>query len=321
MYAIGVDIGGTKTAAGVVDADGTVLARLDHPTARERPAEIERCVVDMVTRLRADHPVDTVGVAAAGFVATDRNTVLFAPNIAWRDHPLGRRLSDALFLPVTVDNDANSAGWAEYRYGAGRDATNMVMLTIGTGVGGALIVNSDLVRGNQGTAAEVGHINVVPGGLPCGCGGNGCWEQYASGRALTRRARAVAAGSPERANALLTLAGGDPRQIHGSHVTQAAQCYDQLSIELLTDLGTWLGTGAAVLTTILDPDLIVVGGGVAAAGNLLLGPARVSFATTAAPGWRHQPPLVTAHLNNDAGIIGAADLARTDHPSQDWESP
>lgn len=310
MYAIGVDIGGTKIAAGVVDQHGAVIARLKSDTAADQPDVIEHQVVGMVNRLRGQFEVTTVGVAAAGFVSHDRSTVMFAPNIAWRQHPLGHRLSDALNLPVAVENDANAAGWAEFRFGAGRHTTDMITVTIGTGVGGAIIMNSQLARGARGTAAEVGHITMVPQGHPCGCGNRGCWEQYASGRALTRDARAAAHADPARARGLLAAAGGHPDHIDGSHVTQLAGIGDPLAVDLLAGLGTRIGVGAAMLATALDPAVIVLGGGVAAAGDLLLQPARAALADSLPPGAGAVPALVPAEMDNDAGIVGAADLAR-----------
>lgn len=312
MYAIGVDIGGTKIAAGVVDDGGRILAQLRRQTDPERPGEIERAVVELVAELRQDFAVTAVGVAAAGFVADDRATVLFAPNIAWRDYPLRNRLAPYIDIPVVVENDANAAGWAEYRFGSGRGVTDMVMLTVGTGLGGAIVVNSTLLRGAHGVAAEIGHIRVVPDGHMCGCGHAGCWEQYASGGALTRQARAAAVAYPHRATALLELAGGNPKKIKGPHVTHVAQQGDPLGIELLAELGTWLGAGTADVVAILDPAIVVIGGGVCAAGDLLLGPVREAFGNAlSARGHRPEPRITLATMQNDAGLVGAADLART----------
>lgn len=312
MHAIGVDIGGTKIAAGVVDDDGAILAKLRRDTDPEQPGEIERAVVELVAELRRDFEVGAVGVAAAGFVSNDRATVMFAPNIAWRDYPLRDRVAPFIDIPVVVENDANAAGWAEFRYGAGRDVQDMVMLTIGTGLGGAIVVGGGLLRGAHGVAAEIGHVRVVPDGHMCGCGHEGCWEQYASGRALTRQARAAAIANPERAAALLALAGGEAKKIKGPSVTQVAQAGDELGIELLAELGEWIGVGAASLTAVLDPAVIVVGGGVCAAGDLLLNPIREAFGNSlSARGHRPEPRIVLAEMQNDAGIVGAADLART----------
>ncbi len=312
MHAIGVDIGGTKIAAGVVDEDGAILVRHKRETDPHEPGAIEETVVELVEELAGEHEVGAVGVAAAGFVSSDRATVLFAPNIAWRDHPLRDRLAASVDLPIVVENDANAAGWAEYRFGAGRGVQDMVMLTIGTGLGGAIVVGGTLLRGAHGVAAEIGHVRVVPDGHMCGCGHPGCWEQYASGRALTRQARAAAVAYPDRAQALLALAGGDEKKIKGPHVTQVAQAGDELGIELLAELGTWIGAGVADLVAVLDPAVVVVGGGVCAAGDLLLEPIRHAFGEAlSARGHRPEPRIVVAELENDAGIVGAADLART----------
>lgn len=311
MHSIGIDIGGTKIAAGVVDESGNLLAKQQRATNPEDPAAIERTVIDLASELASDYEVGGVGVAAAGFVSSDRATVIFAPNIAWRDHPLQERIQPSLGLPVVVENDANAAGWAEFRFGVGRQVADMVMLTVGTGLGGAIIVDSKLLRGAHGVAAEIGHVRMVPDGHMCGCGHPGCWEQYASGSALTRQARAAAVAHPDRAARLLELAHGEADQIKGQYVTRAAQEGDELGIQLLTELGGWIGSGAAGLVAVLDPALIVIGGGVAAAGDLLLDPIRVSFSDSlAARGRRPEPDFAIAQLQNDAGIVGAADLAR-----------
>ena len=311
MDAIGVDIGGTKIAAGVVDDSGRVRAKRRCSTDPADPAAIERAVAELVADLRQDFAVSAVGVAAAGFVSSDRATVLFAPNIAWRDYPLRGRLASLIDVPVVIENDANAAGWAEFRFGAGRRVDSMIMLTVGTGLGGAIVIGSELLRGAHGVAAEVGHIRMVPNGHMCGCGHPGCWEQYASGTALTRQARAAAVADPERASVLLDLAGGAPARIGGQHVTQAAGQSDPLAVELIAELGSWLGAGIADLVSVLDPSLVVIGGGVASAGDLLLDPARDAFRRAlSARDHRPEPLICAAELRNDAGLVGAADLAR-----------
>jgi glucokinase len=313
MYAIGVAIGGTKIAAGVVDEDGTILAKAKRRTKAKDAGEIDRAVADLYTELSAEHAVGAVGVAAAGFVSSDRATALFGANIAWRDYPLRDRV--AALVPdevrIVVENDANAAGWAEFQFGVGRDVDDMLLLTVGTGLGGALVVGGRLVRGAWGIAAEVGHLRVVPGGEPCGCGLLGCWEQYASGSALVRMARAAAVERPERAARLLELAGGHPAKISGPSVTVAAQEGDALSVELLAQLGRWIGEGSASVAALLDPALVVIGGGVAAAGDLLLQPTRSAFRSQlSGGGFRPEARVELAAMGNDAGIVGAADLAR-----------
>lgn len=311
MHTIGVDIGGTKIAAGVVSSEGAVLARVRRDTPATDPRAIEEAVVDAVAELRAHHPVEAVGVAAAGFVDARREVVVFAPNLAWRDEPLGPDLAAAIGLPVVVENDANAAAWAECVHGAGRDVDDMVMLTIGTGLGGGVISGGQLLRGPHGFAAELGHVRVVPDGHLCGCGNRGCWEQYASGRALVREARAVVAAAAPLAQRLLDLVGGDVEAITGPHVTRAAQDGDAAAQDLLADLGRWVGEGAASMVAVLDSSAVVVGGGVAEAGELLLGPARAAFHRhLPARGYRPEAQLRQAQLGNDAGMIGVAELAR-----------
>jgi glucokinase len=243
MHAIGVDIGGTKIAAGVVDEDGTILAQTRRATEPDDADSIDRAVADVYAELSQSYEVQAIGVAAAGFVNSERSTVLFAPNIAWRDYPLRDRVRALLDddVRIVVENDANAAGWAEFRFGAGQAVDDMLMLTVGTGLGGALIVGGTLVRGAWGVAAEVGHMRVVPGGHYCGCGHEGCWEQYASGSALVRDAQAAIVVDPERGAALLEMAGGEPHRLTGPQVTQAAQDGDPLAMDLLAQLGRWIG--------------------------------------------------------------------------------
>jgi glucokinase len=313
MHAIGVDIGGTKIAVGVVDEAGAILAKVRRETEADDVADIDRAIADACRELTKEYEVGAIGLAAAGFVSPDRRSVSFAPNIAWREYPLAERIEGLLDLdvPVVVENDANAAGWAEFRYGAAREATDMLMLTVGTGLGGAIVVDRELVRGKWGVAAEVGHMRVVPGGHYCGCGHEGCWEQYASGTALVRDARQAAVAQPHRATRLLELAGGDAEDVTGPLVTQAAQEGDELAVELLATLGRWIGEGSASVAALLDPELVVIGGGVGAAGDLLLTPVRKAYeAQLSALGHRPVAQIELAEHGNEAGIIGAADLAR-----------
>lgn len=313
MHAIGVDIGGTKIAVGVVDEEGKILAQVRRETDADDVAHIDAAIADACNELVKEHEVGAIGLAAAGFVSPDRTAVNFAPNIAWREYPLAAKVAELVDadLPIVVENDANAAGWAEFRFGVGREATDMLMLTVGTGLGGAVISERELVRGKWGMAAEVGHMRVVPDGHYCGCGHEGCWEQYASGSALERDAQHAAVAQLDRAEHLLELAGGDPEKIRGQMVTEAAQEGDQLSIELLATLGRWIGEGSASVAALLDPELVVIGGGVCAAGDLLLGPVRRGFeAQLSAMGHRPVAAIELAQHGNEAGIVGAADLAR-----------
>jgi glucokinase len=214
-------------------------------------------------------------------------------------------------VPIVVENDANAAGWAEFQFGVARDVQDMVTLTLGTGLGGAIVSGGQLLRGRWGVAAEIGHMRVVPDGHYCGCGQHGCWEQYVSGSALVRDAQAVAQTRPDRAARLLELAGGKWRKISGNHVSHAAQEGDELAVELLATIGRWVGEGAASVAALLDPELFVVGGGLSGAGELVMAPAREAYRVhLSAGGYHPEATFVLASMGNDAGIVGAGDLAR-----------
>jgi glucokinase len=309
--AIGIDIGGTKVAAGVVNASGEILEVVRRRTPSQDPAHIADVVVEIVNQLRVDHDVDAVGVGAAGFVDGARSTVLFAANLAWRNAPIRDDISSRLDLPVIVENDANAAAWAEYRFGAGEQQNDLVVLTIGTGIGAGLIFDGSLYRGRFGIAGEPGHMRVVPGGRLCGCGNRGCLEQYCSGTALVRAAREVAQERPADAARLLDLAHGDVASIDGPVVTKAAQEGDLAAVDCFDEIGRWLGQGLADLSSLLDPGRFVVGGGVGEAGELLLAAARETYsAVLSGRGYRQLADVLSARLGAQAGLIGAADLAR-----------
>lgn len=316
--AIGIDIGGTKVAGGVVDEAGTILhrTRRDTPHRSTSPRVVENTIVEAVDELLTEvNPADVVavGIGAAGFVAVDRATVVFAPHLSWRNEPLRDALAARIDFPVTVDNDANAAVWAEATYGAARGESHAVMITLGTGIGGALVVDGQVQRGRHGIAGEFGHMQVVPNGIRCECGNRGCWEQYASGNALVREARGmIAAGSPVVAD-LLSRLGGDPTGLTGPFITESARDGDATARELIADIGAWLGVGMANLAAAFDPGLFVVGGGVSAADEMLLGPAREAFRKQlTGRGYRPEARIVRAVLGSDAGLIGAAELARAD---------
>ena len=308
---IGVDIGGTKVAAGVVDPHGKILATTRRDTPAHDPRQTEGAIADAIRELAAQHAAVAVGLGAAGFVDATRSTVLFAPNLAWRDEPLCAAVEDHVRLPVVVENDANAAAWAEARFGAGRGEDYVVVLTVGTGIGGGIVVDGKLLRGRFGLAAEIGHINVVPDGRRCGCGLQGCWEQYASGRALVQEAYEQASASPLLARGLLRLGGGRPEAITGPMITEAAQAGDVAALQCFDEIGRWLGRGMAQLAAVLDPGVFVIGGGVSTAGEILRERAEVSFRKhLTARGHRPIADIRIAELGPEAGIVGAADLAR-----------
>ncbi|MFI7613187.1 ROK family glucokinase [Nonomuraea terrae] len=308
MLTIGVDIGGTKVAAGVVDDNGEIVANTLRPTAADRPDLVAETVADVVRELSAGREIEAVGVGAAGFVDETRSMVRFAPNLAWREEPLQKKISGLVGLPVVIENDANAMAWGETRFGAGRGQSHVVCLTLGTGIGGGLVFDGALYRGRWGMGAELGHMQVLPGGRPCGCGNVGCWEQYASGQALVKEAREIAAADPGRARTLLGLAGG---KIEGEEVTEAAQRGDEASLAAFDVFADWLGQGMADLAAILDPGCFIIGGGVSRAADLFLDRARRAFAERLT-GRGHRPlaDIRLAELGASAGMVGAADLAR-----------
>jgi len=308
---IGVDVGGTKVAAGVVDVSGRIIEKLRRSTPAASPSRTAEVISGAVLELLGRHDVEAVGVGAAGFVSESRSTVVFAPNLAWRDEPLQRDVGERTGLPVVVENDANASAWAEVRFGAARGQAQAVFISVGTGIGGGLVLNGQLYRGRWGMAGEPGHYRVVADGRLCGCGNRGCWEQYASGSALVAEARDFARRSPGAAVRLLQLAGGNADAIGGLQVTQAAQEGDPGALRCFDAVGGWLGQGLADLAAILDPGCFVIGGGVSEAGELLLGPARAAFDKSLTGGhYRPRAAIVAAALGADAGLVGAADLAR-----------
>lgn len=307
---IGVDVGGTKIAAGRVDELGNILKMARKPTDTRTADAVVETILDVIVELGTDG-VEAVGIGAAGFINADRSTVTFAPNLNWRNQPLGQRVAEATGLHAVVENDANAAAWGEFRFGAAREYNSAAVITVGTGIGGGIIVDGKLLRGASGFAGEIGHINMVEGGIPCGCGLRGCWEVYSSGGALLRAARKIARQDRERSAGMLDLAGGDPEAITGLMITQAAQNGCKGANDAFAEVGKWLGQGMADLAALLDPEAFVLAGGVSEAGEVLLRPARAAFLErVTARDFRPEPPVVLASLGNDAGIIGAADLAR-----------
>ncbi|MBV9592781.1 MAG: ROK family glucokinase [Actinobacteria bacterium] len=311
--AIGVDIGGTKIAAGVVDEAGRIVELERRPTPGQDVAATEQTIVDIVRSLATRHDVVAVGIGAAGWIAHDRATVLFSPHLAWRNEPLRTALADRIALPLVVENDGNATAWAEYRFGAARDAAVAASITLGTGIGGGLVIDGRLYRGANGVGCEYGHATVVPDGRRCACGNRGCWEMYASGTALAHDARELAEVAPVAAHRLLELSGGSLDALTGPLVTEAARDGDPAAVEIYTLMGQWLGRGLANLAAVIDPDVFVIGGGVSQAGDLLVEPARSTFARSlTGRGFRPVARVALAELGPQAGLVGAADLARRD---------
>lgn len=317
---IGVDIGGTSVRAAVVDEQCRVVASRRAFTPHT-VAETEDVLCRLIGELATEYEVGAAGLAVAGFVSTDRRRVMFAPHLAWRADPVPARLSARLGLPVVMDHDVNSAAWAEYRSGSAQGSPVALLVALGTGIGAGLVVDGSIYRGAHGVAPELGHVVLVPGGRPCPCGKRGCWERYCSGTALARTAGELLTGKEFGAEELLPaidaaarsaspLARVDASAITGTMVAAAAGEGDPVAVAAMADLSRWLGVGLAMATDILDPEVIVIGGGVAAAAPWYLPGARtfLSNAMTGA-GHRPEPRVVVAQFGDRAGIIGAALLA------------
>ncbi len=305
---VGVDVGGTKVLAGIVTPGGEVLRTVRGTTpGRLTPVEdVENAVVAAVQEV-ADGAPTAVGIAAAGFVDVTGSRVMFAPHLPWRGENVRERLGSRLGVPVVLENDATCAAHAEATYGAGRGASSVVLVTLGTGIGGGLVLGGRVWRGASGMAGEFGHMQVVPDGSPCECGGRGCWEQYCSGNALLRDARSRIGAEP---TVLAELCDGDPTRLTGPMVSAAAADGDLVARAAFTRIGEWLGVGLANLVAAFDPEVVVIGGGVSEAGDRLLEPARETLARTlVGVGHRAVPPVLRAALGPEAGLIGAALLA------------
>ena len=308
---IGVDVGGTKIAAGVVAADGTIVARHQLPSEAQDPQATVAAILKVVTELRATAPATAaVGLGAAALIDFSRGMILGAPNLAWKHLPIADLIHQRAGVPVVVDNDANVAALGEATYGAGRGGGDQIMLTIGTGVGGGIIINSAIYRGAHGAGAELGHMVVDPHGPLCGCGSHGCLESVSSGTAIGRMAREQIGDAGD--TIVLELAR-EVNAITGAIVGQAALRGDAFALSIVRTAGWWLGVGLASFVNIFDPERIVVGGGVTQGlGELLLEPARASMRDfVLLPSLRPEVPVLPASLGNDAGLIGAAVLARS----------
>lgn len=309
---IGVDIGGTKVLGGVVDQTGNILTTHREDTPKAGGAELTEVIIGVIQELLAQYPAKSVGISAAGFVSSDRQTMLATPNIAgWNGVNLKVEISREIDLPVVIENDANAAAWGEAVYGAGRGESELMMVTVGTGIGGGLVNNGALYRGAFGVAAEFGHMRVVPNGHLCGCGRLGCFEQYASGSALHRHLVEAIEKDPAGGASLLARGDGTIEGIKGHHITDAAREGDPIAVGAFNTTGDWLGAGIASLCVIVDPACVVIGGGVVEAGDLLMVPTRAAIEKYMPFNGKHPAPKVSvAELGNDAGLVGVADLAR-----------
>jgi glucokinase len=302
--AAGIDIGGTKCLGVVLDPSGTIVREDRLPTPRGADA-----LVDALAELAGVlAPYDTLGIGAAGLV-TRGGIWRAAPNVVGiADLPIGARMEERLGHPVHVDNDATCATLAEWRHGAAEGASDVVLVTLGTGIGGGLVINGRLARGVNGFAGEPGHMVIDPNGPPCVCGRRGCWERFASGSGLARLAREAAAGG--RLRRVVGFAGDDPEAVRGEHVQAAAREGDGEAVAVVDDWAWWVALGLVNMSNLLDPQVILMGGGLATAADLVLDPIRHHFAELLyAPSHRPHPRLDMTRLGEHSGAIGAALLA------------
>ncbi|WP_182544925.1 ROK family protein [Halosaccharopolyspora lacisalsi] len=312
MLTVGVDVGGTSVRASVVDPQGAVLKTARVPTPDSVPA-LDAAIVEAVRGLVRDYPVTAVGLAVAGFVSADRRVVRFAPHLAWRHVAVADRIAEQLELPVVLEHDANAAALAEQRFGAAEGARVAALVALGTGIGGALVLDGEVYRGAHGVAPELGHLRLVPQGRPCPCGKRGCWERYCSGTALANTALELLAAGRQARTPLAVRAAESPESVTGHEVARAAEEGDPAALRAMEELARWLGEGLALVADVYDPQVVVLSGGVSGSAHLFLGAARQHYSTVLT-GAGHRPlaELRLAHHGDEAGMIGAAELAR-DH--------
>jgi glucokinase len=307
---VGVDMGGTKLLAGALDENLNVHHRAHRDMRGLELEPLLDCVVEAVSEVReaAEAHVEAVGFGIPCTIDQTRGVAVQAVNLPIIDVPFRDIMAERLGIPVFVDNDANVAALAEHRFGAALGTRHSVTLTVGTGIGGGLVLGDQLYRGSVGAGAELGHVVVDMDGPPCqgNCPNRGCLEAVASGTALAREAREAAERSPDSELGRAAAAG---REVTGPLVTELAHDGDEVSREVLTLIGTRLGVGIASLVNVFNPEVVVVGGGVMGAGDLLLEPARAEVAWRALEPQRDLVTILPARFGAEAGMVGAAALA------------
>ncbi len=310
METIGVDLGGTKVLVGVLDGTEVRYESREASTGQDEDELVELLAREVSEAREARPDVAAVGLGIPATIDHDRGIAVSAVNLPLSDLPIRDLIEERVGLPVFVDNDGNVAALAEHLYGAAQGKPNTVMLTVGTGIGGGLVLGGEIYRGASGAGAELGHTVIQADGPPCqgNCPNHGCVEALASGTALGREGAAVAESAPDSALGKLLAAG---EKVDGTAVTKAALAGDETAIGVFELIGSRLGVACSSFANIFQPDAIVVGGGVIAAGDLLLDPARREVRERALNPM-NKTPILEATLGNDAGMIGAAALARVD---------
>ena len=301
-----MDVGGTKIAAGVVTPEGEILKEVRYPTPAS-PSRLVESIARAVREVKGGFEVGGACLAVAGLILAQENRVVFSPNLhAVEGIPLKDELEPRIELPLTVENDASAAAWGEFRFGTGSEVDHLVFVALGTGVGGGVISRGALLRGAQGAGGELGHVTLDPTGPRCACGNRGCLEALVSGTAISRRARELASERPD--SALGRLASD--RKVLGEDVTGLAHEGDELALKVLEECGRWLGIGVAGFVNVFNPEVVVVGGGAMAAGEMILKSAREEVRLRARPPSRDLAQIKEATLGPSSGLLGAAALAR-----------
>ena len=306
---IGIDIGGTKISAGVVDSSGNLIDSSRCSTPTEGGKELISSVINLIKEFNKKYEIKGIGISIAALISSDYGTIVGAPNIANLSKlNFVNEIKEEFELPIIIENDANAAMWAEFKFGNAKGLNPVMFFIIGTGVGGGLVIDGKLFKGANGIGAEFGHMCVVPDGLLCGCGSKGCIEQYASGGALIRYANEALLANPDKSEEVLSFGEG---KLSGTALTKAAKAGNELALAAFSKQADWLGLACASYSLIIDPQAIIIGGGVVDAGELFLAPVRAAMRKYMPFAESHVPPkIIAAKFGNDAGLIGAADLVR-----------
>mgnify|MGYP006180351671 FL=1 len=306
---IGIDIGGTKISAGVVDSSGNLIDSSRCSTPTEGGKELISSVINLIKEFNKKYEIKGIGISIAALISSDYGTIVGAPNIANLSKlNFVNEIKEEFELPIIIENDANAAMWAEFKFGNAKGLNPVMFFIIGTGVGGGLVIDGKLFKGATGIGAEFGHMCVVPNGLLCGCGSRGCIEQYASGGALIRYANEALLANADKSEEVLSFGAG---KLTGTGLAKAAQAGNELALAAFNKQADWLGLACASYSLIIDPQAIIIGGGVADAGELFLAPVRAAMRKYMPFAESHVPPkIIAAKFGNDAGLIGAADLVR-----------
>ena len=314
MYYIGIDLGGTNIAVGVVDETGKICNKAETPTLASRP--YQDVVRDMAACARkameplglTDEEIASVGIGIPGVADPKTGNVIFCTNLGWRDIPLRSELQRYFSKPVYIDNDATVAGWAEFKAGISQGTNSSVFLTLGTGLGAGIVINGKIWAGEHGAGSELGHLTIEKDGILCTCGKRGCAERYCSATAIIRMAKEACAQHPE--NAILRAVEGDADKITAKMVIDAAKGGDATAMQVFGEYVKYLAIAVNNVISFLDPDMIVLGGGVSRAGDFLLDAVKAALPPMLFYPTLPAPELKLAALGNDAGIIGAALLGK-----------